>query len=78
MHESMIEFPVYLIDQDNWMILINYENGLEYHLETIDIEENEYSGWDSKGQQGGIPAIPPIPIKSAASQGCYPTDYKSG
>jgi hypothetical protein len=32
------------------MYLIESESKLEYHLEVIDIENNEYIGWDKEGK----------------------------
>ena len=44
----MIKWPVFGQDRDQFMFMINSEQGLD-SLETIDIEGKEYMGWDVCG-----------------------------
>lgn len=41
-----INYPIFLMDRDKWMFIIHNTTELNSHLEHIDIEDKEYSGWD--------------------------------
>jgi hypothetical protein len=45
-----VVYPIFGQDRDKWMYMIDAESRLAYHLETIDIENGEYSGWDMQGK----------------------------
>lgn len=42
-------YPIFLKDRDEWMCMICDEEQLNTDLESIDIEDNEYQGWDING-----------------------------
>ena len=45
-----VEFPLFVFEKDDRsMLLIERPDRLLYHLETIDIENDEYLFWDSTG-----------------------------
>jgi hypothetical protein len=45
-----VEFPLFVFEKDDLsMLLIERPDRLLYHLETIDIENDEYLFWDSTG-----------------------------
>ncbi|MEW6609295.1 MAG: hypothetical protein AB1414_17940 [bacterium] len=44
-----ITYPVFLIDRDKWMYKFNSINELRGYIELIDVEDNEYKGWDING-----------------------------
>jgi hypothetical protein len=44
-----IVFPVFVQDKDKWMYLINDPVALN-SLEIIDVDGNEYIGWDKEGK----------------------------
>jgi len=45
-----VEFPLFVFEKDDRsMLLIEKPDRLLYHLETIDIENDEYLFWDSTG-----------------------------
>ena len=46
---SEITFPLYLVDRDHIVFMIEKPGDLSYHLERIDIEDKEYTGWDARG-----------------------------
>jgi hypothetical protein len=46
-------FPVFLKDRDGWMYLIKLERDFA-RIEKIDVEGNEYSGWDFDGKRIGL------------------------
>ncbi|MCK5126093.1 MAG: hypothetical protein KAR42_07540 [candidate division Zixibacteria bacterium] len=51
MNDPQIEYPIYIADHGNWMTLIVNLTELNYEIETIDIETDEYLGWDSNGRR---------------------------
>ncbi len=44
-----MEYPIFAQDRDKWMYMIKRESDLNSDLEVIDIENNEYIGWDKSG-----------------------------
>ena len=44
-----IAYPLYLVDRDHVVFTIKRPSDLGYHLERIDIEDKEYTGWDARG-----------------------------
>src|SRR6267142_919257 len=45
-----VEFPLFVFEKDDLsMLLIEGPDRLLYHLETVDIENDEYLFWDSTG-----------------------------
>ena len=45
-----IRYPLFMKDRDGWMFLLSSEDDINYHLEHIDVEGNEYDGWDNEGR----------------------------
>ncbi|MCK5126339.1 MAG: hypothetical protein KAR42_08785 [candidate division Zixibacteria bacterium] len=54
MNDPQIEYPVYLVDRGNWMIVISNQTEIICGIESIDIEDDEYLGWDSNGRKVGL------------------------
>ncbi|MEZ5357386.1 MAG: hypothetical protein R3F48_01055 [Candidatus Zixiibacteriota bacterium] len=46
-----IEYPLYLFDHAGWMVVIEDETRLSYHIEDVDVMTTEYHGWDSSGRE---------------------------
>lgn len=46
----IIKYPIFGQDRDKWMYMIDSGERLNSDLETIDIENKEYVGWDSDGK----------------------------
>lgn len=45
-----IAFPIFVREKDSGRLFVcNSAYELQYHTERIDIENNEYDAWDSKG-----------------------------
>ena len=44
-------FPVFLKDSDGYMCLIQSMDDLNSHIEMVDVEANEYIGWDIRGSE---------------------------
>ena len=44
-----VKYPIFGQDKDKWMFMIETKSGLG-HLENIDIEGQEYVGWDVDGK----------------------------
>ena len=42
-------YPVFLKDRDSWIFTIRSQPELESYLESIDVEDQEYAGWDKHG-----------------------------
>lgn len=45
----VVQFPLFVLLDDHSMCLIETPERVLYHLEAIDIENNEYLFWDSTG-----------------------------
>jgi len=50
----LIKYPIFGQDKDKWMYIVETEQKLNSNLEKIDIENNEYIGWDSNGKPLGF------------------------
>ncbi len=48
-----IVFPIFIQDKDKWMYMVNGPLALN-GLEIIDIDNNEYVGWDKDGRPIGL------------------------
>lgn len=48
--DSSFEFPLYVCLDDEEVIRIESSDRILYHLEAIDIENNEYQFWDATGR----------------------------
>ncbi len=44
------QYPIFLNDRDHYMTSLNSTADLNYTLEPIDAEDDEYAGWDSIGR----------------------------
>jgi len=44
-----IRWPVFLKDRDGWMNILKSMDQIQVELEEIDIRDNEYTTWDSRG-----------------------------
>jgi hypothetical protein len=47
---ASVKYPLYLRDRDGFMTRILDEASLQSHVEQIDAETGEYTGWDSSGR----------------------------
>ncbi len=46
-----VSFPVFLKDTDRCMVFIKSIEHLNSHIEMIDVEDKEYTGWDVNGHK---------------------------
>jgi hypothetical protein len=63
-----VAFPIFVREKDSGRVFVCssvYE--LQYHTERIDIENNEYDAWDSKGTLVNISVQDPIWIRLEAA-----------
>jgi hypothetical protein len=49
-----VKYPIFVRDREGWMFLLSSEDNINYHLEHIDVEYNEYDGWDIGGRPVGL------------------------
>jgi hypothetical protein len=46
---SVVSFPIYFVDADGWMGLVESLQELQTRLEQNDVEDGEVHGWDVSG-----------------------------
>ena len=43
-------YPLFLVDRDDHLVLVKTDPDLDSALELVDVEDDEYHGWDSEGR----------------------------